>query len=335
MRTCYFPSRRRVLALSAGLAATAWLPGSPALAEEKTGPPSRLIARPIPHSGESLPSVGLGTSQVFEVGDDPARRKACAEVIRTLVAGGGKLIDTAPSYGTAESVVGDLLAAAELRGRAFLATKLEEYDRNTGAAELRASLQRLRADRVDLMQVHNVSDPKQDLAMLREWKSQGLCRYIGITTSFGGDFDAVEAVLRREKPDFLQVNYSLADRAAEKRVIPTAAEVGAAVLTDLPFARNRLFGAVRGRPLPEWASDFDATSWAQFFLKYLLGNEAVTAVIPGTSNSEHMADNLGAGRGRVPDAAQQQKWGIPSGPLPGANAGAWTVCVFPSASAVR
>jgi aryl-alcohol dehydrogenase-like predicted oxidoreductase len=260
-----------VLAFSAGLAATAWLPGSPALAEEKTGPPSRLIARPIPHSGESLPSVGLGTSQVFEVGDDPARRKACAEVIRTLVAGGGKLIDTAHSYGTAESVVGDLLAAAELRGRAFLATKLEEYDRNTGAAELRASLQRLRADRVDLMQVHNVSDPKQDLAMLREWKSQGLCRYIGITTSFGGDFDAVEAVLRREKPDFLQVNYSLADRAAEKRVIPTAAEVGAAVLTDLPFARNRLFGAVRGRPLPEWASDFDATSWAQFFLKYLLG----------------------------------------------------------------
>ena len=178
-------------------------------------------------------------------------------------------------------------------------------DSNTGAAQLHASLQRLRTDRVDLMQLHNVSDPHQDLAMLREWKSQGFCRYIGITTSFGGDFDAVEAVVRRQKPDFLQVNYSLADRAAEKRVIPAAAEVGAAVLTDLPFTRNRLFGAVRGQKLPEWAGDFDATSWAQFFLKYLLGNAAVTAVIPGTSNAEHMADNLGAGRGRLPDAAQR------------------------------
>ena len=296
-------SRRRVLALGVGFAASAWLP---AQGKAQTGT-SGLIARPIPHSGEALPVVGLGTSQVFEVGDDPARRQACAEVVKTLVAGGGKLIDTAPSYGNAESVVGDLLAATGLNGRVFLATKLEDYDRNTGAAQLHASLQRLRTDRVDLMQLHNVADPRQDLAMLREWKSQGFCRYIGITTPFGGDFDAVEAVVRRQKPDFLQVNYSLADRAAEKRVIPAAAEVGAAVLTDLPFARNRLFRAVRGQKLPEWAGDFDATSWAQFFLKYLLGNEAVTAVIPGTSNAEHMADNLGAGRGRLPDAAQRQR----------------------------
>jgi aryl-alcohol dehydrogenase-like predicted oxidoreductase len=296
-------SRRRVLTLGAGLAASAWLP---ARGKAQTGT-SGLIARPIPHSGESLPVVGLGTSQVFEVGDDPARRQACAEVVKTLVAGGGKLIDTAPSYGNAESVVGDLLAATELRGRVFLATKLEDYDRDTGAAQLHASLQRLRTDRVDLMQLHNVGDPHQDLAMLREWKSQGFCRYIGITTSFGGDFDAVEAVVRRQKPDFLQVNYSLADRTAEKRVIPSAAEVGAAVLTDLPFARNRLFGAVRGQKLPEWAGDFEATSWAQFFLKYLLGNQAVTAVIPGTSNAEHMADNLRAGRGRLPDAAQRAR----------------------------
>ena len=296
-------SRRRLLTLGAGLAASACVP---ARGNAQTGA-SGLIARPIPHSGESLPVIGLGTSQVFEVGDDPARRQACAEVVKTLVAGGGKLIDTAPSYGNAESVVGDLLAATGLNGRVFLATKLEDYDRKTGAAQLHASLQRLRTDRVDLMQLHNVGDPNQDLAMLREWKSQGFCRYIGITTSFGGDFDAVEAVVRRQKPDFLQVNYSLADRAAEKRVVPTAAEVGAAVLTDLPFARNRLFGAVRGQKLPEWAGDFDATSWAQFFLKYLLGNAAVTAVIPGTSNAQHMADNLGAGTGRLPDAAQRAR----------------------------
>lgn len=305
MPACFnlLPSRRRLLVLSAGLTAAAWLPVAGKAATGASG----LIARPIPHSGESLPAVGLGTSEVFDVGDDPARRKACTEVIRTLVAGGGSLIDTAPSYGTAESVVGDLIAATDLRDRVFLATKLEDYDRNTGAAELHASLQRLRTDRVGLMQLHNVSNPRQDLSMLREWQSRGLCRYVGITTSFGGDFDAVEAVLQRQKPDFLQVNYSLADRAAEKRVIPAAAEIGAAVLTDLPFARNRLFRAVRGRPLPEWASDFDATSWAQFFLKYLLGNEAVTAVIPGTSNPEHMADNLGAGRGRLPDAAQRRR----------------------------
>jgi aryl-alcohol dehydrogenase-like predicted oxidoreductase len=168
-------------------------------------------------------------------------------------------------------------------------------------------LQRLRTGRIDLMQLHNVDDPHQDLAILREWKSQGLCRYIGITTSSGGDFDAVEEMVRRERPDFLQVNYSLGDRAAEKRVIPAAAEVGAAVLTDLPFARNQLFGAVRGQRLPDWAGEFDATSWAQFFLKYLIGNQAVTAVTPGTSNPEQMADNLGAGRGRLPHAAQRQR----------------------------
>jgi aryl-alcohol dehydrogenase-like predicted oxidoreductase len=223
------------------------------------------------------------------------------------VAGGGKLIDTAPSYGSAERVVGDLLAATGVGGRVFLATKLEDYDRKTAAAQLSASLQRLRTNRVDLMQLHNVSDPRQDLAILREWKSQGHCRYFGITTSSGGDFDAVEAVVRREKPDFLQVNYSLGDRAAEKRVIPAAAEVGAAVLTDLPFGRNRLFRAVRGQKLPEWAAEFDAASWGQFFLKYLLGNPVVTAVIPGTSNPEHMADNLGAGRGRLPDPVQRQR----------------------------
>ncbi len=302
----FLPSRRRFLALGTGLAAATGLPVRAVPGAAATGAPG-LLARPIPHSGESLPVIGLGTSEVFDVGNDPAGRNACAGVIRTLVAGGGKLIDTAPSYGTAESVVGDLLAATGLQGRVFLATKLEDYDRDTGTAQLRASLQRLHTDRVDLLQLHNVSDPNQDLAMLREWKAQGLCRYIGVTTSFGGDFDAVEAVLRRQKPDFLQVNYSLADRAAEARVIPAAAEIGAAVLTDLPFARNRLFRAVRGRPLPEWAGDFDAASWAQLFLKYLLGNAAVTAVIPGTSNPEHMMDNLGGGRGRVPDAPQRRK----------------------------
>jgi aryl-alcohol dehydrogenase-like predicted oxidoreductase len=294
-------ARRSVLVGAAGLAASAW--AGPLAAQGDTA----LITRPIPHSGEALPVIGLGTSEVFDIGDDPAQRRACAEVIRGLVAGGGTLIDTAPSYGRAEGAVGDLVAETGLRSRVFLATKLEDYDRKTGPAELRASLERLRTDKVELMQLHNVSDPKQDLAMLRDWKAQGLCRYFGITTSYDGDFDAVEAVLRREKPDFLQVNYSLADRTAENRVLPAAAEVGAAVLVDLPLARGRLFRAVKGRPLPDWAGAFDAASWAQFFLKYIIANGTVTAVIPGTNNPAHMTDDLGAGRGRLPDAAERRK----------------------------
>jgi aryl-alcohol dehydrogenase-like predicted oxidoreductase len=251
--------------------------------------------------------IGLGTANVFDIGGDPTERGARAAVIRTLVAAGGKLIDTAPSYGRSESAVGDLVAEAGLRRSVFLATKLEDYDRATGAEQLQASLRALRTDRIDLMQLHNVRDPKQDLGMFRDWKAQGLCRYTGITTTYKGAFDAAEAVLRREKPDFVQIDYSLEDREAEKRVIPAAVEVGAAVLTALPFGRSRVFRAVQGRPVPDWAKEFGAVTWGQFFLKYLLGNAAVTAVIPGTSNPDHMADNLGAGRGRPPDATERRK----------------------------
>jgi aryl-alcohol dehydrogenase-like predicted oxidoreductase len=299
-------SRRRVLAFCTGLGATLWVPNWQRLAKAQADSAS-LLTRPIPRSGEPLPVIGLGTSLVFDIGDDPAEHSTRAAVIRSLVAAGGKLIDTAPSYGRAESVVGDLVAEAGLRRSVFLATKLESYDRGTGPVQLRASLRRLRTDKVDLMQLHNVGDPQQDLAMLRDWKAQGLCRYTGITTTYRGAFDAAESVLRREKPDFLQIDYSLEDREAEKRLIPAAVEVGAAVLTAMPFGRGRVFSAVRQRPLPEWAREFGAASWGQFFLKYLLGNPAVTAVIPGTSSPDHMADNLGAGRGRPPDAAERRK----------------------------
>jgi aryl-alcohol dehydrogenase-like predicted oxidoreductase len=205
----------------------------------------------------------------------------------------------------AESVLGDLLADQD-RSQVFLATKLENGSKDAGSLELRRSRHRLRYEQVDLLQLHNVRDPRQDLTPFRDWKAEGFCRYIGITTTYKSDYDAAEAVLRREKPDFLQIDYSLADREAEKRLLPAAHDAGAAVLTALPFGRSSVFAAVRGKSVPEWAREFDATTWPQFFLKFLLGHDAVTAVIPGTTNPAHLADNISAGRGRFPDAKQRE-----------------------------
>jgi aryl-alcohol dehydrogenase-like predicted oxidoreductase len=218
------------------------------------------------------------------------------------VAGGGSLIDTSSVYGDAETVLGTVIASAQLREKLFIATKLESPD----AAELKRSQTRLKADKFDLLQLHNVRDPQQSLQQFRKWKEQGVCRYIGITSTRHGDFPAVEAILQREKPDFVQVDYSVDDREAEKRILPLAAEVKSAVLTALPFGRGRLFRAVHGKELPDWAMPF-AGSWAQFFLKYLLGDPRVTAVIPGTADPAHMADNLGAMRGALPDADQRRR----------------------------
>jgi aryl-alcohol dehydrogenase-like predicted oxidoreductase len=268
---------------------------------------SPMLTRRIPRTGEALPVIGLGTSGVFDVGDDPAERGTRATIIRSLVAAGGSVIDTAPSYGRAEQVVGDLVAEARLRREVFLATKLEVYNRGTGPVELKASLRRLRTDKVDLMQLHNVSDPHQDLGMLRDWKAQGFCRYTGITTTSHEDFAAAEAILRREKPDFLELDYSIDDREAEKRLIPAAAELGAALLIAIPLGGGGLFRRIGKRPLPDWAREFGAETWGQFLIKYLLGEPAVTAVIPGTSSPAHMDDDLAAGRGRVPDAAERRK----------------------------
>jgi aryl-alcohol dehydrogenase-like predicted oxidoreductase len=263
--------------------------------------PAPLIERAIPSSGERLPAVGLGTAQIFDSNDERTQH-AAAQVIGTLVEARGRVVDTASSYGEAESVLGKLIASAALRDKLFIATKLEEPD----AAELKRSLARLETAKVDLLQLHNVRDPQQSLAQFKAWRTQGLCRYIGITSTFRGDFAAVEAVLGRERPDFVQIDYSLDDREAEKRILPLAAEVKAGVLTALPFGHGRLFRAVRGQPIPDWATGF-AGSWAQFFLKYLLGDERVTAVIPGTSDPAHMADNLGAMRGALPDQEQRKR----------------------------
>ena len=296
------PSRRRLLQGGLAVAAGSLLDGVPsAFGQTDTA----MATRPIPHSGERIPVIGLGTANEFQMRPDADARANLKKVVDDLLAQGCKLIDTASSYGSAESVLGDLLSDQD-RSKVFLATKIENGSKQEGSVEFRRSLQRLRYQRVDLLQLHNVRDRRQDLSPFRDWKAQGLCRYVGITTTFKNDYDAAEAVLRREKPDFFQVDYSLADRDAEKRLLPAARDAGAAVLTALPFGRSSVFSAVRGKSVPEWARDFDATTWPQFFLKFLLGHEAVTAVIPGTTNPAHLADNISAGRGRFPDARQRQ-----------------------------
>ena len=290
-------SRRQTLAMGAGLGIASALP-RPVWAQS-----TPLLRRPIPRSGELLPVVGLGTAVIFEYEADDPRQAERTKVIQTMIAGGGTLIDTAPSYGQAEERVGEILSALQARDKIFLATKVRVAERAASEAEMRNGLRKLRSDKLDLMQLHNVRDPKQSLGQLREWQQQGICRYVGMTSSFVRDYDAVAATLQREKPDFFQINYSLADRESEAKLLPIAQDVGAAVLINLPFGRGKLFKAVQGRALPDWAKEIDATSWAQVFLKFLLSHPAVTAVIPGSDKPEYMTDNLNAGRGRLPDAA--------------------------------
>ena len=297
-------SRRRVLAAGAAASIAALLARIPHAAQA-TEP---LRTRPIPHSGELLPVVGIGTAIIFDFENDAVKYAERRQVIQALVAGGGRLIDTAHAYGRAEDRLGDVVADLGMREKLFLATKYSfAADRAAATASLQASLRRLKTSRVDLMQAWNVSDPNYDFGLLREWKQQGFCRYAGMTTSSLRQYEAIGKVLVREKPDFFQVNYSLGDREAESRLLPAAQDAGAAVLVNLPFGRNSLFRKAGGRPLPDFAAEFGATTWAQFFLKFILSHPAVTAVIPGTDKPEYMLDNLQAGRGALPDAAMRRR----------------------------
>ena len=305
-------SRREILALAAGIGAAAALRVAPVFAA--AGP---LLTRPIPRTGERLASVGLGTAIIFDFdsSSDAAKRAERRAVIRTMIDGGGRLIDTAPSYGRAESTVGDLLSETGVRDKIFLATKVRATNsREACTAEMQESLKRLRTNKIDLMQIHNVGgrdrgETVAQLALLHEWKERGVFRYIGVTHSQDQEAanDWLIDLMRREKLDFMQVNYSMAERSVEQRLLAVATETGTAVLVNLPFARGRLFRAVQGKQMPTWAAEFDAASWGQFFLKYILAQEAVTCVMPGTDKPEYMVDNLNAGRGRLPDAAQRKK----------------------------
>lgn len=299
-------SRRQALGLGA-VAGLAGLTGFDWRAFAQAA--NSVIKRPIPHGGEMLPVVGIGTARLydFEI-TDKARVAERAEVLRLLVAGGGSLVDTAPRYGDAEKVLGFLLNQTKLANKIFLATKVSVGDCAEQMQSMRDSLKLLGLEKVQLMQLHNPRKPDQDIDSIRAFQKEGLCKYIGISSSFDRDYKSVEAVLRREKPDFFQIDYSLVDRNSQERLIPAAQDVGAAVLTNLPFRRGGVFAKVRGHKLPEWAvKELGVTSWAQFALKWLLGHPGVTAVIPGTDKPKYMLDNLQAGRGVMPDVAMRKK----------------------------
>ncbi len=293
-------SRRTVLAATAAAALV------PHAALAQTAAP--ILKRKVPQTGFMLPVVGIGTSQVFEFENDAAKLDERKQVVRNLVAGGGSLIDTGASYGTAEANVGIVVAETKTRPQLFLATKFSSRDTRAEAeAELKQSLVRLKTNYVDLQQAHNVNDPSFSCAQMKEWKAAGYCRHYGITSSFDAAYEALAPVIRREKPEFFQINYSLGDRDAEKVLLPLARDSGCAVLTNLPFGRNSMFKRVAGKPMPDFAKDINCTSWAQLFLKYNLSHPAVTAVIPGTDLPKYMLDNLNAGRGPMPDAAFRRR----------------------------
>jgi len=266
-----------------------------------------ILTRPIPKSGEALPAVGLGTWQTFDIGGDAGERARRREVLELLFEGSGSVIDSSPMYGRSEGVVGDLLAAMGARDRAFLATKVWTRGREDGIAQMEQSLSRFRSDRLDLMQIHNLVDWRTHLKTLRAWKEAGRIRYLGITHYTTGALDDLADIIEREPIDFVQFAYSLDVRQAERRLLPLAAERGVATLINRPYEKGALFRAVRGKALPAWAAEFDCATWGQFFLKYILANPAVTCAIPGTSKAKHMLDNLGAGRGRLPDEGQRRK----------------------------
>ncbi len=265
------------------------------------------IAKAIPATGERLPVIGMGTSRTFDVGDDAQRREGLRQVLQAFFDGGGAVIDSSPMYGSAEQVTGDLLRQVTNKSSLFAATKVWTDGRQAGIRQMQESMRRMGVKAFDLMQIHNLRDWRVHLETLKDWKAAGRIRYIGITTSHGRFHDALESILKREPFDFVQLSYNLGNREVEKRLLPIAAERGMGVLVNRPFQRGRLFQAVKGRPLPDWAGDIGCTSWAQLFLKFAVSHPAVTCAIPATSKLEHMADNMGAGFGRLPDAALRRR----------------------------
>lgn len=292
----------RLMGSSVAALATANLAGG-----EPLSAPAPLLARRIPCSDEMLPVIGLGTWRAFDVGSSATDRAPVAEVLATFAELGGRLVDSSPMYGQAEGVVGDVMATRALRWRLFLATKVWTSGQRAGIKQMEASMEKLRANSLDLLQVHNLVDAATHLETLRAWKKQGRVRYIGVTHYTRGGHEALERLLRAEVVDFIQLNYSAAERDAEQRLLPFAQERGVAVIANRPFAGGDLFTRLREKPLPAWAEELACRSWAQLLLKFVVSHPAITCAIPATARVEHLRENMHAGTGPMPDAAQRDR----------------------------
>jgi aryl-alcohol dehydrogenase-like predicted oxidoreductase len=296
-------NRRKAAKLISGTAAGLLLP----IGARATGESSAVITRAIPSSGEKLPVIGLGSWQTLDVDLRPNTGKQLGDVLSQFVKLGGRVIDSSPMYGKSEEVIGTLATERGLHDKLFLATKVWTRGKEAGIQSMERSMSRLQTKRIDLMQVHNLVDAPTHLGTMREWKTQGRVRYIGITHYSASAFAEVEKVMRAEELDFLQINYSIMEREAEEKILPLAQDRHVAVLINRPFGGGDLFSRVRAKPLPEWAAEFDCRSWAEFFLKWIVGHPAVTCAIPATSNLGHLEDNMRAAVGRLPDENARRK----------------------------
>jgi aryl-alcohol dehydrogenase-like predicted oxidoreductase len=290
-------SRRELIRLGFGASVLAWAGAAM---------PATMLRRPIPRTGESLPVIGLGTWQTFDVGRAPSERAPLREVLHEFGRSGG-CIDSSPMYGQSESVVGDLVAELDIRKRLFLATKVWTTGREAGVRQMEESLRRLRTETLDLMQIHNLVDWRTHLVTLRRWKEEGKIRYIGVTHYTPSAYGELARVIESEDLDFVQLNYSIAERDAERRLLPLAVERRLAVLVNRPFAAGALFRNVRAAPVPRWAAEIGCTTWAQLFLKFAISYPGVTCAIPATSKVAHLRDNLQAGFAPLPDAATRER----------------------------
>ena len=295
-------SRRTFCTSLAAAFATFWL--APLSLRAANGP---AILKKIPATGETLPVIGMGTSRTFDSALDETSLAGLADVLQAFFANGGSLIDSSPMYGSAEEVIGALLARIGMPEQLFSATKVWTDGRQSGIRQMEESARQWGVNSFDLMQIHNLRDWRIHLETLRAWKTEGRVRYIGITTSHGRYHEELVEIVRDQPLDFLQFSYNIADRTAEERLLPLAADRGIAVLVNRPYQRGTLFARVKGQQLPEWAAEFDCASWGQFFLKYIVSHPAVTCAIPATTKVHHMRDNMAAGFGRLPDPAMRDK----------------------------
>lgn len=290
-------SRRRFI----GTGLAAW-PACRALADD-----AAPLLKAIPPTGERLPAIGMGSWITFHIGSDPGALAVRRAIVTTLLDGGGTVLDSSPMYGRAEAVLGQCLDGRAGVPRPFRATKVWILGRRFGIEQMEHSERLWGGGGFDLMQVHNLLDWDTHLPVLREWQAAGRIRYTGVTTSHGRRHDEMESIMTREKPDFVQFTYNIADREAEARLLPLAAERGIAVIVNRPFRQGALFDLVAGRSLPGWAAELDCRTWAQVFLKFIVSHPAVTCAIPATTRVDHMAQNIGALRGPFPDAALRRR----------------------------